>query len=99
MRHIRSRAERDFFVFREVINNIEKHARATRVNVTLVWGQCELRIIIQDNGVGFVSRVIDSSHHFGFNIIRERLAGLNGSVALDSARNSGTRVTILIPPQ
>jgi two-component system, NarL family, sensor histidine kinase DegS len=86
-----------FYVFREVFNNIERHSKATQVGVCLSWSHCELQIDIQDNGIGFDTQAIDPSKHFGYRIIQERITGVMGRVSIETALQSGTRVTINVP--
>lgn len=63
-----------FYVFREALNNIEKHARATKVNIALLWGKNDLTLRIEDNGKGFNPHVVDHNLCFGLTIMSERIA-------------------------
>ena len=86
-----------FYVFREIFTNIERHSKATRVSVILMWGKCDLKITIQDNGIGFSTREIDANRHFGYRIMQERMDGLKGSISLETSSKNGTSVTINVP--
>ncbi len=86
-----------FFAFREVLSNIEKHADATKVQILVTWNEHFLDISIADNGQGFEPGGVDTSEHFGLEIMRERIASINGQLAVDSAAQSGTVVSISVP--
>jgi signal transduction histidine kinase len=86
-----------FYIFREVLTNIEKYSKASRVEIVINWRKVDLEIAIQDDGIGFDSQSIDSAKHFGYHIVQDRISGLNGSFCLDSAENSGTRVEFSVP--
>lgn len=85
------------YVYREAINNIEKHADAHQVEVRLDWLKDELNILIEDDGVGFDPDCVQTDQHLGVMIMRERMDALNGSVQIDSRPNAGTRLTIKLP--
>jgi len=85
------------YVYREAINNIEKHAGANQVRVYLSYAPDSLTILIEDNGKGYDPESIQSDRHFGVKIMQERMAALNGSLCLDSQIGAGTRVTIWLP--
>ncbi len=91
--------EKLYYIFREILNNVANHASATRVEVALTWSASDLRLTISDNGVGFDPRGIDSSRHFGFGIMNERVAELNGRLEQVSSLKGGTLVSIWVPIQ
>ncbi|MBI5963521.1 MAG: hypothetical protein HY863_08625 [Chloroflexi bacterium] len=88
-----------FFAFGEVLNNIEKHSKANRVDVLLTWNEGFLDISVADNGIGFESDSIQKDEHFGLEIMNERISYFNGKVMIDSAADTGTVVSITIPTQ
>jgi signal transduction histidine kinase len=85
-----------FLIFRELLANIEKHARASRVMVTLTWSD-ELALEILDDGRGFLLDGFDKNEHFGLTIIEMRTRELNGKISIISAPNEGTKVSIQLP--
>jgi len=85
------------YIYREILNNIEKHAHARTVDVRLDWGESELRLEVADDGIGFDVQSLPFEGHYGLEIIRERAEDLKGTVEIDSAINSGTRVRLLVP--
>lgn len=86
-----------FFAFREVLSNIEKHANAQRVQILVTWNEHFLDISVADDGQGFEPGGVDTSEHFGLEIMRERIVSINGQLSVDSSTNSGTVVSISIP--
>jgi signal transduction histidine kinase len=88
-----------FYVFQEVLSNIEKYARADRVNVTIKWSEDSLVVIVSDNGIGFSPQNIDMTKHFGLEIMKERLAKVNGHLTIVSSETCGTTITYSCPLQ
>jgi PAS domain S-box-containing protein len=90
-----------FRIVQEALNNIEKHARATRVTVSLVQKQASLRIKVKDNGVGFdhaaALRKNDGLSGYGLHTMMDRTASIGGDAKISSATDSGTEVIVRIP--
>lgn len=86
---------------REVMFNIVKHARATRVNISVQAMAKAVSISITDNGVGFdipgTSARRTRAGGFGLFSIKERLAHHGGHVTLSPGPASGTRVVLSLP--
>jgi len=87
-----------FRIGQEAINNILKHARASRVNLTLALhdGQASLRM--DDNGKGFTSAPSrDDAQHLGLATMQERASLLGGSFTCVSAVDCGTQLHARVP--
>lgn len=83
-----------FRVIQEVISNILRHARATRVEFYMKQYDGEIFIRIIDNGIGFD---VDKEYAgYGIGNIKERIVGIGGSVQFISVLNQGTIVEIKI---
>lgn len=83
-------------VTREALSNIARHAGAERASVTLDGSPAELRLAISDDGHGFdVDRPI-ARGHLGLANMRARVAGLSGTLNIDSDA-SGTRIIVTLP--
>jgi signal transduction histidine kinase len=76
-------------IAQELLNNVAKHAQASRVTVRLteVAGQVLLRV--SDDGKGFDLQSM-SSGHMGLGIIRERAAAIGATMEVDSRPGGGT---------
>ncbi len=86
---------------KELLFNVVKHAKATKVTITSIRQNDMLEIEVADNGIGFdVSKVaakLTKNKGFGLFSIRERLGQIGGDLEIVSDANSGTSVTILAP--
>ena len=88
-------------VFRQVseaLTNVEKHAAATRVQVTLRQDDGGIRGQVVDNGRGFV--VADRDHlpgHLGLLALQERALLAGGWCEVTSEPGAGTRVEFWVP--
>ena len=89
-----------FRAVRDLLINVNKHASANYIEVSIDRQARHLVISVQDDGVG-----ISTSHTgapsgvegFGLFSIRERLSHLNGSLIVHSKPHQGTRVVMKIP--
>jgi len=88
-----------FYVFQEVLANVEKHAKAENVEVLVLWGQSELTVTIKDDGVGFTPQSIDGTKHLGLEIMQERINKVKGRIDIQSSINAGTEISIFVPCQ
>ena len=80
-------------IFKEVYNNILKHAKATKVTVTLNLTETnELLITISDNGVGFDAETVQKGN--GVKNIKNRISRMTGDVRITSVKNEGTKIRI-----
>jgi signal transduction histidine kinase len=90
-----------FRVLQEAITNVIKHSGADQVGVVLEATNGEVRLIVEDNGHGFLpdegTTVALSKTHLGLLGVRERLAIVNGRLEVESAPHGGTTVYALVP--
>lgn len=88
-----------FQATRELLLNVVKHARASQAQVVLRRDGDAIRIIIEDDGIGFdVSQGRNESPRtFGLFNVRERIEYLGGRVKIGSEPDAGTRVTLIAP--
>jgi len=86
-------------VAQEALTNIARHARATRVEVTLNCSTEHLELFIADDGVGFDPEAVRRSRarSLGLIGIAERLALIGGTLEIDSAPGKGTRIRARVP--
>ncbi len=85
-------------IVQEAMTNIRKHARARHARVDLATEPGCLRILIEDDGVGFDPEHLASSHQtFGLGIMSNRAKEINGRVEVQSTPGKGTQVAVIIP--
>lgn len=85
------------YIYREMLNNVEKHAQAKTIHVTLEWGEASLGLEVVDDGVGFDPQAEIPEGHYGLQIMQERTQDLKGSMMISSALNAGTRLRLEVP--
>ncbi|HEU5086286.1 MAG TPA: sensor histidine kinase, partial [Roseiflexaceae bacterium] len=85
----------------EALTNILKHAAATSVSLILERQQTIVRLIVEDDGIGFDVEATRlqaySDHHFGLVGMEERVAHLGGTLLIESSPGNGTTVFVDIP--
>lgn len=80
-------------LIREAVINAIKHANAARIGVECKEVGDDIIVVVQDDGVGFEKQ--DAKlNHYGLSIMQERAARLHGELAVDTAANSGCRITL-----
>jgi signal transduction histidine kinase len=88
-------------IFQEALNNIGKHACATRVTVQISPNDHGISCHIEDNGKGFsVDQTIlgnSTGEGLGLAILDERVKMLGGRLNLWSQEGKGTRISFSIP--
>ena len=88
-------------IVQEALNNIAKHARADRLEISLVKRDSRIFASIQDNGSGFdLGKVLHpESPERGFGIvgIQERVSLLGGQLDIQTKPGFGTLIQIEIP--
>lgn len=89
-------------VAQEALNNCRKHARASKVVMTLSCTNNLVALYIQDDGVGFDpaqphSGTSDHSGGFGLNGMRERVEQLGGTLLVESVLGEGTTLVAELP--
>lgn len=86
-------------IAREAITNARKHAKADRIEITATVADSEIRLAIQDNGIGLDEErdTHGTPGHFGCMGIRERARRINADVSWQSSRETGTRVLVTLP--
>ena len=84
-------------VAREAIRNALRHAKASAVTILVVDTEGDLRITVEDDGIGFDPDSVDQQTHFGLALMRERIEIAGGVLYVDSRFGEGTRVIAKLP--
>jgi signal transduction histidine kinase len=82
-------------IVQECVNNIARHAQATTARVVITPHGETVRVLIEDNGRGFVVTQRQGGG-FGLQGLHERVRILKGEITIDSAPGNGTKIQITI---
>jgi len=91
-----------FQIYREALNNIKKHAKASHVVVKLSQDDSRLVLVVDDNGEGFsfagkfTADELDRLR-LGPISIKERTRTVGGVLTVESSPGHGARLTIEVP--
>ncbi len=86
-----------FRTVQEALTNVARHARVDRVAVRVYNVAGKLSVEIEDEGAGFDADTALEQESPGLSGMRERAAGVGGSVMIDSAPGMGTVVLAELP--
>jgi signal transduction histidine kinase len=91
-----------FQIYRESLNNIKKHAKASHVVVKLGQDEAKVSLVVDDNGRGFSFSGRYSSEELdrlrlGPISIKERTRGVGGTLTVESNPGHGARLAVEIP--
>jgi signal transduction histidine kinase len=87
-------------ICQELLNNVRKHAAATRVEVNLESDTDQVRMIVIDDGKGFdvgAYRRLRPETSFGLAGVTERVEMVGGRLELSSEIGRGTRAEVRVP--
>jgi len=86
-----------FRIFQEILTNVARHARATRIDIELELTDEALRLEVTDNGVGIPDSDLNGRKSLGLLGMRERALLFGGEVSISGTPGQGTRVSVSIP--
>ena len=81
-------------ILTELLNNCIKHAKSTEINISIIEEKEEIRILFEDNGIGFNPSKENSGH--GLKNIFNRVKFLDGTIHTESS-HQGTTIIIQVP--
>jgi signal transduction histidine kinase len=84
-------------VTQEALNNVIKHAHASRVDIVLEGSTDTVVLVIEDDGVGFDSAADAGRMGIGLVNMRERAALIGGTLQVESSPGHGTTVYVRYP--
>ena len=87
-------------IVEEAFSNVLRHARASRVELTLLHAPKTLSIRIADDGVGMPAELVragEKAGHFGLLGMRERVVAMSGNFQIVSPPQGGTMLSVTIP--
>jgi two-component system, NarL family, sensor histidine kinase UhpB len=84
-------------ILQESLTNVARHAKASRVDVTLEQINGTLKLSVRDDGRGFSPGAARSQKTYGLLGLRERTVLLGGETSVASEPGRGTTVEVRIP--
>jgi signal transduction histidine kinase/tetratricopeptide (TPR) repeat protein len=82
-------------ILQEAIQNINKYADANEVLLTFNANQNHIKVIIEDDGVGF--KVQKKSQGIGLSNMTSRVKALQGTIKITSELSKGTLIEVNVP--
>ena len=86
-----------FRVFQEILTNIFRHSKASKVAIQLLRENNLAILKVQDNGVGIPPEKIRDPKSLGLLGMRERLLTWSGTVAIEGQPGQGATVSVHLP--
>lgn len=86
-----------YHLAREALSNAIRHSNATSIVLVLDQEEDAIRLRVSDDGQGFNVLGVDSSSHFGLQLMRERVELAGGLLHVDSQPGAGTTVLARLP--
>ncbi|MFZ0534904.1 MAG: GAF domain-containing protein [Anaerolineales bacterium] len=86
-----------FRIFQEALTNVERHASAQHIEVSLTTTPEALTLRIHDDGRGIQAQEIDGLDSLGLLGMRERMKRLGGTFDIRGIPGEGTIITVSIP--
>ncbi len=80
-------------ICQEALNNIAKHAKASRVTINLMQAETAIELNIRDDGKGFDTEKTVSGH-YGMGMMRERAEAVGAQLTITSQPGHGTELTL-----
>ncbi|MGD8626862.1 MAG: GAF domain-containing sensor histidine kinase [Anaerolineae bacterium] len=101
-RRLKPEAEIDLYrIVQEALNNVRRHAEASRVVLTVDYGEKQIQILVRDNGKGFEGAGqpgdFASAGMYGLVGMQERAQRLHGQLRIVAPESEGTVVVVEVP--
>lgn len=99
----RFESHREVIAFRaiqELLTNVREHAQASQVKVSLDLDESRVRIVVEDNGIGFdlaPALSQQENKHIGLRTLKEKIELLGGQLFVDSTAGQGARASVELP--
>jgi two-component system nitrate/nitrite sensor histidine kinase NarX len=84
-------------IVQEALNNIRKHAHASKIEISCFRSDVDIAIEIWDNGIGFLAEDVPNSSQHGLRGMRERAELIGADFQVTSQTQRGTTVRVGLP--
>ena len=85
-----------FRIFQEMLSNVGRHARASRVAITIQATPEAIDVTVKDNGCGADPAAFEATNAYGVMGMRERARHLGGSIQITSNKDLGSSFNLRI---
>ena len=89
-----------YYIVKEALVNILKHAEASKVNITIAGNKDDFRVIITDDGKGFDNNFISLKetglYYHGIKNMKYRAKMLQGKLEISSKEEKGTVIKLIV---
>ena len=93
----RDQATAFFRIFQEILTNVARHSRASKIWVHLETRDGIVALEVEDDGVGIAPDAASQPHALGLAGMRERAAMFGGLVEISGIHGKGTTVIVRMP--
>jgi signal transduction histidine kinase len=84
-------------IAQEALSNVQKHARASEVDILLNYNGKDLFLEILDNGISIAPKDLQRSRGNGLRNMQDRAAALKGDIQVTPRVEGGTAVRLVVP--
>jgi PAS domain S-box-containing protein len=84
-------------VAHEGLSNVQRHANATRVTISLSFGDDGGRLEICDDGAGFDTAASLPEHHRGLRNMAARAKAVDAELTIESQPGNGSKIAVAFP--
>ncbi|MET0247799.1 MAG: triple tyrosine motif-containing protein, partial [Sphingomonas sp.] len=87
-------------IVEEALRNTVHHAKASSIEMLVIWGSRRLSLSLRDDGVGIPATVLmqgERAGHFGLRGMRERAERIGGQLTVSSRNGGGTEIALIVP--
>jgi len=86
-----------FRIIQEQVNNVLKHAEATKLYIELAMQEKQISLTVEDNGRGFELEKVRFKKGVGLSNIESRVSLFDGKVTITTALGKGCKLYIQVP--
>lgn len=86
-----------FHIAQDALVNAQRHARATRIHVSLHANLSAIQLLVKDDGEGFDVAAERPEHHRGLRNMAARARAAGGEMTIESVKGAGTTIHVEFP--
>jgi signal transduction histidine kinase len=81
----------------EALTNVVRHAHASNVGILLERSGANVKLFVEDDGIGLAPDLLERGNQLGLVGMRERAEMLRGSLSIESSPGKGTSIIVEVP--